>query len=56
MRQARGNDVMVRFILTEEERTPATDQVRGHVLTSCCVSLTWLTCQDGAAPGITGPL
>ena len=31
MRQARGNDVMVRFFLTEEERTPATDQVRGVV-------------------------
>ena len=28
MRQARGNDVMVRFFLTEEERTPATDEVR----------------------------
>ena len=27
MRQAQSNDVMVRFILTEEERTPATDQV-----------------------------
>lgn len=29
MRQAQGNDVMVRFFLTEEERTPATDEVRG---------------------------
>ena len=28
MRQAQGNDVMVRFFLTEEERTPATDEVR----------------------------
>ena len=28
MRQAQSNDVMVRFFLTEEERTPATDEVR----------------------------
>lgn len=27
MRLAQGNDVMVRFILTEEERTLATDEV-----------------------------
>ena len=27
MRLAQGNDVMVRFILTEEERTDATDEV-----------------------------
>ena len=32
MRQAQGNDVMVRFFLTEEERTPATDEVRNPSL------------------------
>jgi len=31
MRQAQGNDVMVRFFLTEEERTPATDEVRQNI-------------------------
>ncbi len=39
MRQAQGNDVMVRFFLTEEERTPATDEVLQTHSTSPSVNL-----------------
>ena len=55
MRQAQGNDVMVRFFLTEEERTPATDEVRQVPFHLTLRSPAALTCQK-SPPCRSGPI